>query len=542
MGIFNNLSMRAKLFCFATLTGGVLLIAVGFILSELRAINNEARVVANEALPGVEGAGALSQLRLRYRVRSLEYLLSDDPAAAAQMEKSLASLNTELVQAINTQRANSRTPRERELFNRVEQLAGAYHQAVVQASEHARAGDMESAQQLRRTVWVERANALRDAIDELVALNKEEAQAAILQAEEYARLALWGGSIAAALAGLLTLVLTFVFAANISRRLGDAVDAVRQIAAGNLRVRLPAATRDEIGLLVDAVGGMQRELRDTITLTGDSAEQVAAAATQLKQSASQVGHSTAAQSGAAAAIAASVEELTVSISHVSERTADASQVAADSDRQARSGREAVDRLIANMTQVGKVVGDAATQIAGLEAQSENISKIVAVIRDIAEQTNLLALNAAIEAARAGDSGRGFAVVADEVRKLSERTAKATEEIGGVVENVQASTRDAVVGIEKGVTAVHRSDGEAHEAGEVIRNLQEMSQQVAVIVSELDSALREQSMASSEVARRIEEIAQQAEETTSATNQSVASAESLDHLAGQMLGAVRRFQV
>ncbi|THF66638.1 methyl-accepting chemotaxis protein [Pseudothauera nasutitermitis] len=534
--------MRAKLFCFATLTGGVLLIAVGFILSELRAINNEARVVANEALPGVEGAGALSQLRLRYRVRSLEYLLSDDPAAAAQMEKSLASLNTELVQAINTQRANSRTPRERELFNRVEQLAGAYHQAVVQASEHARAGDMESAQQLRRTVWVERANALRDAIDELVALNKEEAQAAILQAEEYARLALWGGSIAAALAGLLTLVLTFVFAANISRRLGDAVDAVRQIAAGNLRVRLPAATRDEIGLLVDAVGGMQRELRDTITLTGDSAEQVAAAATQLKQSASQVGHSTAAQSGAAAAIAASVEELTVSISHVSERTADASQVAADSDRQARSGREAVDRLIANMTQVGKVVGDAATQIAGLEAQSENISKIVAVIRDIAEQTNLLALNAAIEAARAGDSGRGFAVVADEVRKLSERTAKATEEIGGVVENVQASTRDAVVGIEKGVTAVHRSDGEAHEAGEVIRNLQEMSQQVAVIVSELDSALREQSMASSEVARRIEEIAQQAEETTSATNQSVASAESLDHLAGQMLGAVRRFQV
>jgi len=57
--------------------------------------------------------------------------------------------------------------------------------------------------------------------------------------------------------------------------------------------------------------------------------------------------------------------------------------------------------------------------------TNDIDKIMDLIKSVSDQTNLLALNASIEAGRAGEYGRGFAVVADEVRKLAEESKSAT---------------------------------------------------------------------------------------------------------------------
>ena len=65
--------------------------------------------------------------------------------------------------------------------------------------------------------------------------------------------------------------------------------------------------------------------------------------------------------------------------------------------------------------------------------SKKIEGIITLMNDIAFQTNLLALNASVEAARAGEHGKGFAVVASEVRKLAHRSAKASKEIGELIQ-------------------------------------------------------------------------------------------------------------
>jgi hypothetical protein len=92
----------------------------------------------------------------------------------------------------------------------------------------------------------------------------------------------------------------------------------------------------------------------------------------------------------------------------------------------------VDVIASHLRRMADDSQQASIKVGKLDERAQQISSIVALIREVADQTNLLALNAAIEAARAGEQGRGFAVVADEVRNLAKRTSSATVEITSLV--------------------------------------------------------------------------------------------------------------
>ena len=542
MGWFDNLSLRGKLMVNFLISGGLLIAAIVFCIVQIRAVGRGTEEIVRNWLPSVQAAGEISQLRLRYRVRSLEYMLPGSDDEKGKIEKSLNDLDVELAAALKKYAPLASNEAERAAYEQAVKGAAAYRATVDEAIVLAKAGKVDEAQQLRKTEWVQRANYLRDQTDALLKLNREGAERSSADAEGRIATATVGG-LAALVAGVvLAVACSFLIAWRISVRLDEAVGAAREIAKGDLTVELPPASADEVGKLIGAMKDMQRALRNALRETTDSARSILGAARDLDDAVGQLNQSSGIQSSAASAIAANVEELTVSINIVADNTKEAASVAASSDAQANEGHGAIEQLVKQVGEAAAVIKDAAAQMDELKQESEKISNIVAVIKDIADQTNLLALNAAIEAARAGEAGRGFAVVADEVRKLSERTALSTGEISRMVAAMQHSTGQAVAGVSHGVQLVDSSVDYAGQAGEAIARMRDMAQRVAKLVGEVAGALREQSSASTEVARKIEDIATQAEESNAIANETSRASGSMSATANGMQALVSRFKV
>ncbi len=542
MGWFDNLSLRYKLLVNFLFSGGILIAAIILAIVELRAADRDITVLASNSLPSVQAVGEISQLRLRYRVRSLEYMLPGSPEAKVKLAKDLEKLDGLLREAFAKYEKLISADKEREVFRAAVQAADAYKASVEKAIALAAAGDEAGAQELRKTEWVKTANLLRDRTDELTDINRKAADE--LAGHSSAELAAGLNKALAALVGgaLMALLVSYLIAHRLGQKLDTAVQFTGRIASGDLTSQVPAAGSDEVGQLLSAVERMQNSLREAIGESLRGATQVLEASRSLGHSVQRIDDSASIQSSAASAIAANVEELTVSINHVSECTDEAARLARESDSQASRGHEAIDALVGRINQVADVVRDAAVQISELKSESDRISSIVSVIRDIADQTNLLALNAAIEAARAGESGRGFAVVADEVRKLAERTSVSTGEITNMVGAIQQSTGQVVGGVSRGVDLADSSVELAQQAGKAIAELRTMAQQVAGVISDVNNGLREQSNASTDVAVKVEQIATQSEEASAIAHETSRAAETLDNAARQMQATVSRFRI
>jgi len=348
--------------------------------------------------------------------------------------------------------------------------------------------------------------------------------------------------IALALAGVaIGLGIAVLIIRSVTGAISGMVGLIQEIAGNNLAVEdIEITSEDETGRASEALNGMKNNLRGIIQSIASTAEHVASASEEISASATQQAQSAETQKDQTMQVATAMQQMSATVVSVSDSCNKAAEAARQAAETARMGGSIVEGTLGKMRVIAESVGATAKKMDELGKSSDQIGRIIGVIDDIADQTNLLALNAAIEAARAGEQGRGFAVVADEVRKLAERTTSATKEIAQMIKNIQDETRVAVAAMESGSKQVEEGVSSTAKAGDSLRSIIQMSEQVGGMITEIATAATEQSSTTEQVNGNVEQIAKLGKESAIGAQQSATACHDLSGLALDLQTMVGKF--
>ena len=176
------------------------------------------------------------------------------------------------------------------------------------------------------------------------------------------------------------------------------------------------------------------------------------------------------------------------------------------NRVALEGTKVVEEMAKENEAIITAVKEAAAAVEDLGRWSQEVGKIVEVIRDIANETNLLALNAAIIAAQSGEHGKAFGVVAKEIRGLAERTSSSTKEISDLVKTVQKNVANVVQSMKRSLQRVERGELLARNAGTVLEQVFVSFESSRNMAKQIASSTFEHKIDSSHVVRSIQKVA------------------------------------
>lgn len=379
-------------------------------------------------------------------------------------------------------------------------------------------------------------------------------------------LTLWMALIDAAIAVLIGVWMVRM----IARPLGSLKDLMQEGAKGNLKVRTPFTSKDEIGQLSAAFNLMMEQITKLVEQTNRSAQEVLDTASELSNaskktaiSASEIAVATEEIAGGASSLATEAErgnELTDNISRQMQSVVAANEEMGQSARHveqsSETGTQHLNQLMTKTQRTEEMIGALVNKVDSLKESTSSVLKVLDVLQNITKQTNILSLNATIEAARAGAAGRGFMVVAGEVRQLAEQSRQSIDMVGDITDKIMHEMNETVAALSN-VNPLFREQMDAVKDTNVI--FASVQQQMGAFVEKLgmvtdsigdlsksqgtlSEAMSNVSAVAEESSATSEEVASLSSEQQNISNQLVNLSDKLENVSTELKNTLSRFTV
>ena len=533
-----NIAPRAAL-GFALIAVLVALLGV-FALGQMSSIRDSEVAVESQWLPSIRGGDEIRELMLRIRTISLRMALDQDPQNIATYRSQMDTRDKELSEKIAAYDKLVTTAEGQQLYDQFKTTFAAYRTGIAQSFTLADQGQRDELTKLLLVDMKTVVDGSGKQLNDLSDLFARQVAAESQKSADHYQTSRTIVSLFIALAALATVALAMLLTRSIVRPLSSAVSAAESVARGDLTRPIETHGNDEVSRLLKALATMQQNLRETLQGISGSATQLASAADELNAVTLDSTHGL--QNNEIEQAATAVNEMTTAVEEVARNAVSTSDATRQSSESAQLGQARVSDTASAIHALASDVQHTGELVQSLANQSQDIGKVLDVIRAIAEQTNLLALNAAIEAARAGESGRGFAVVADEVRALAYRTQQSTQEIEQMVQGMRSGSSLALDSMQASAARATTTLALAERAGEALETITASVHEIHERNLVIASAAEEQAQVAREVDRNLVNIRDLSVRSATGADQTRASSHELSQLANALQGMVRRFQL
>ncbi len=304
------------------------------------------------------------------------------------------------------------------------------------------------------------------------------------------------------------------------------------------------SSKDEIGQMACSIHDMRSNLREITSDIEETEKTLTNSMSTLMKTSLQVSHTNEANSATTEELSAAMEETSATMESIESTMTSIKQASNQIQTECTQGYSTANevRNRAAVLKENTLNGSKKTKqmyetllvktnsvIERAEAV-EQINQLTNVILEISEQTNLLALNATIEATRAGEAGKGFQVVASEIGSLANQTASTTETIRSVIADIyeivtsmSQCLKDCTDFLNANVlpdyyefltTSEHYAD-DAKNYAKRMSDIEQSIHSLSKSIVDITEAIYEVNITVSETATGITDIAEKAQNTTSA---------------------------